>query len=725
MSSYFLLQSRRGSALALLCAAFASPAPAQSPPARQDAPDSTSEARDAIETLDEVTVQAQRQARYLARWSTGVTKADTPLLETPLSVSVVSRQQIDDQKPRSVSEALRYTPGAFVGLVGSADRYDYIALRGFIDNSTDNSVLDGLKLLGDSAGYNSLQIDPYFLERIDVFRGPSSVLYGRASPGGFAALTSKQPQFDYARSIEATFGTRRQSGAAFDFTGPLREDGEVRAAYRLVGLGRSSETQVEHTRRERYALAPSLLLQFGEGTDLLLQAYLQHDPDGGYHSGVPADATLDTTHNGRRISPRLFDGEPGRDAYSRRERLLGYRFEHRFGPNWSFRQHYRHVDSDVALRQVYGYGWASATELNRYYTGGDEALRAQAVDNQVQGRFETGAFAHTVSLGLDYQNRENQGYWLSGVAAPLDAFSPRYGQGRISEARNHWRHDFEQTGLYLHDQIALRQWRFSLSGRGDRVHMANIDRDHATRSSWSGSRFTSRLGAVYLFGNGLSPYLSYSESFNPNLYVGRDHRLLEPTESRQNEIGLKHQPPGSESLLSIAAYDLVQNHVASRVLATNYHEPAGQVRSRGLELEAKSQLGERFSAMASYTYTDMEYERGEAAYRGKTPYQAPRHMASLWADYAFAGGLGVGAGLRHVGSSWADRINTRKVPAYTLMDLSLRYELGRASAALRGLSLRVNANNLLDKRYVASCASLLYCYYGEERNVTATVRYDF
>lgn len=710
----------RRNLLALLCAAFAAPALAQS------AADSDKTAdRDAIETLDEVTVQAQRQARYLQRWSTGVTKANTPLLETPISVSVVSRQQIDDQKPRSVSEALRYTPGAFVGLVGSADRYDYIALRGFIDNSTDNSILDGLKLLGDSSAYNSVQIDPYFLERIDVFRGPSSVLYGRASPGGFAALTSKKPQFDYLRSVEASIGSRSQAGAAFDFAGPLREGDGVRAAYRLTGLGRASDTQVAHTRRERYALAPSLLLQFGEDTSLLLQANLQHDPSAGFHSGLPADATLNTRHNGLRISPRFFDGEPGNDDYSRTQRLYGYQFEHRFNPDWSFRQHYRHLDSDVELRQIYGYGWASERELNRYYTGGDESLHAQAVDNQVQGRFATGRLKHTLTVGLDYQNRDNAGYWESGLAEPLDAFAPRYGRSQVLSGRSHWRHDFEQTGLYLHDQIALDQWRFSFSGREDRVHMANLDRDFGTRSTWSGSRFTSRVGAVYLFGNGVSPYVSYSESFNPNLYSDRNGQLLDPTESRQSEIGVKYQPPGSETLLSLAAYDLVQDNVASRVLATDYYEPAGQVRSRGIELEAKSQLSDRFSLMGGYTFTDMEYRRGEMAPRGNTPYQAPRHMASLWGDYAFAGGVGLGAGVRYVGTSWADNANTLKVPAYTLVDLSLRYEFGRLSQALRGLSLRLNANNLLDKRYVSSCASLLYCYYGEERNLSATLRYEF
>jgi len=662
----------------------------------------------------------------LASTSSSATKTDTPLIETPQSVSVVTREQIDEQKPRSVTEALRYTPGAFTGLVGAADRYDYVALRGFIENSTDNTIYDGLKLLSDSGTFSSIQIDPYFVERIDVFRGPSSVLFGRSAPGGLVQLTSKRPLFEPYRSVEVSYGTQGQKSAGFDVAGPV-EDDNGKVAYR-VGLGRSTDTQFDNTREERYAIAPQVMFNFTPDTSLLLQAYLQCDPSGGFHSGVPADASITNDHAGQRISRHFVDSDPDNNEFKRNERIFSYQFDHRFNDRWTFRQNARYVSSDVALKQVYGYGWANGTELNRYYSGADESLNAFAIDNQLQGTFETGAVKHTVLLGLDYQNRHADGRWDSGTASNLDAFHPDYADGNVQIAsRTFFDRRLEQTGFYLQDQLAYDRWRLTLSGRQDEVRTTESSRtgDYASKQSWSGSKFTKRAGLVYLFDNGVSPYVSYSESFNPNAYTDQQGNLLPPTQSKQYEAGVKFQPPGTENMVTLAAFDLTQDNVANRVLAQTYYTPAGKVRSRGIELEGKARLTDNFTVLAAYTFTAMTYRESTEGLAGNTPYQAPRHMASLWGDYQFDSGLGVGAGVRYVGTSWADSANTLKVPAYTLVDLSVRYDLGRLSSSLKGMSVRVAANNLLDKTYVASCASLNYCYYGEERNVVATLKYEF
>ncbi|CAB3635500.1 TonB-dependent siderophore receptor [Achromobacter pestifer] len=662
----------------------------------------------------------------LASTSTSATKTDTPLREIPQSVSVVTREQIDEQKPRSVTEALRYTPGAFTGLVGAADRYDYVALRGFIENSTDNTIYDGLKLLSDSGTFSSIQIDPYFVERIDVFRGPSSVLFGRSAPGGLVQLTSKRPLFDPYRSVEVSYGTQGQKSAGFDFAGPVDDNGKV--AYRLTGLGRSTDTQFNNTREERYAIAPQVMFNVTPDTSLLLQAYLQRDPSGGFHSGVPADASITDDHAGQRISRHFVDSDPDNNEFKRNERIFSYQLDHRFNDRWTFRQNARYVSSDVRLKQAYGYGWANDTELTRYYSGADESLNAFAIDNQIQGKFETGAVKHTVLLGLDYQNRHADGRWDSGTASNLDAFHPNYADGNVQiTSRTFFDRRLEQTGFYLQDQLAYDRWRFTVSGRQDEVRIKESNRtgDYSTKQDWRGSKFTKRAGLVYLFDNGVSPYLSYSESFNPNAYTDQQGNLLPPTQSKQYEAGVKFQQPGTENMVSMAAFDLTQDNVANRVLAQTYYAPAGKVRSRGIELEGKARLTDNLTLLAAYTFTAMTYRESTEGLTGNTPYQAPRHMASLWGDYQFDSGLGVGAGVRYVGTSWADSANTLKVPAYTLVDLSVRYDLGRLSSSLKGMSVRVAANNLLDKTYVASCASLNYCYYGEERNVVATLKYEF
>ncbi|MCY1282630.1 Ferrichrome outer membrane transporter/phage receptor [compost metagenome] len=664
---------------------------------------------------------------YLATHSQIATKTSKSLLETSQSVSVITREQIDDQGSRTVQQAMRYTPGIFTGQVGASNRYDYVVMRGFADNSVDNIYLDGLKTMGDSGTFSSMQVDPFFLERIDVLKGPSSVLYGRSLPGGLVALTSKKPLYEDFHQVSATVGNMDQKSLGFDFSGPLDE--EKRIAYRLIGLGKGADTQVDHTKEERYAIAPSLAIDFSDDTTLTLQGYLQHDPNGGYHSGVPADGSL-FHHNGRRISRDFFEGEPSLDDFDRTQRMFGYQLEHRFDDVWTARQNFRYLDSDVDLAQVYGYGWTAPDQntLNRYFSGASEHLEAYIIDNMVQAEFDTGAARHTLLTGLDYQRRRTSVDWTSGMLAPIDAFDPVYGNTAITffPDDNHTRR-LEQTGLYMQDLIDLDRWRFSLGIRQDWVDVSDENRSTGGKSDDDWEKFTGRVGALYLFDNGVAPYVSYSESFNPNAFSDASGQPLEPTEGKQWETGLKFQPEDGRSLYTVSLFHITQENVASKEPQDNFFTSVGEVTSKGVELEAHVQATDNLKLLGSYTYTDITYSKSLDGNQGNTPNQAPKHMASVWADYFFnAGpldGLSVGGGARYVGETWADKENTLRVPDYTLLDARIGYDLGRVG--LKGLDVSLNANNLLDEDYVASCYSLDFCYFGEKRNVTATVNYQF
>ncbi|NNB46896.1 TonB-dependent siderophore receptor [Pseudomonas chlororaphis] len=680
---------------------------------------------------------------YNATHSQIATKTSTALLETSQSVSVVTREQMDDQGSQTVSQTMRYTPGVLTNPYGATHRYDYVAMRGFNDGSVDNIYLDGLKSMGDSGTYSTMQVDPYFLERVDILKGPSSVLYGRSSPGGLVALTSKKPLFEPYHQIQATVGTQGQRGMGFDFSGPVDDD--KRIAYRLTGLADRSDTQFDHNKEKRYALAPTLSIDFTDDTSLTLQAYLQHDPDGGYHSGMPADGALHQ-RNGQRISENFFEGEPGIDRYKRDQQSFGYQFEHRFNDVFTARQNFRYLDSKVKLDQIYGYGWTTPTsnELNRYYTGGDEKLHAFIVDNMLQAEFLTGATKHTVLMGADYQRRKTVVDWTSGSVAPINAFDPVYGNSAITyyDPVSYLRR-LEQTGVYLQDLIEMDQWRFSLGLRQDWVEtsdenrLAEASRPVGTEINDKRTKLTGRAGALYLFDNGLAPYISYSESFNPNSYADSAGNPLAPTDGTQWELGLKYQPPGTDDLYTASLFRIDQENLATKLPQENFYRAVGAVRSQGLELEAHLQLNDNLKLLGSYTFTDIEYSKSMISTlstatdiienKGNSPTQAPRHMASLWADYRFDSGsldgLRLGGGVRYVGYSWADAENTMKVPSYTLFDASIGYDLGKVG--LKGVDVRLNANNLTNESYIASCASLSFCYMGEERNVAATVSYQF
>ncbi|MCO7566998.1 TonB-dependent siderophore receptor [Pseudomonas sp. S 311-6] len=671
---------------------------------------------------------------YNATHSQVATKTSMPLLETSQSVSVVTRQQMDDQGAQTVAQAMRYTPGVLTNPYGATHRYDYVAMRGFNDGSVDNIYVDGLKSMGDNGTYSTMQVDPYFLERIDILKGPSSVLYGRSSPGGLVALTTKKPLFDPYRQVQATVGTQGQRGMGFDFSGPLDDD--KRIAYRLTGLADASDTQFDHNKEERYAIAPAVSIDFSEDTSLTLQAYLQHDPNGGYHGGNPADGMLHP-RNGLRLSDHFFEGEPDIDNYERTQQSFSYQFEHRFNDVFTARQNFRYQDSDVSMDQVYSAGWADSTStiLNRAYTGGDERLHSFIVDNMLQAEFFTGSAKHTLLLGADYQRRKADVAWRYGTVDPLDAGNPQYGNGNLQVlGENRYLRRLQQTGVYLQDLVELDQWRFSLGLRQDWVKVSEENRDTDSRVSDDRSKFTTRAGVLYLFENGIAPYVSYSESFNPNTVSDQDGRPLAPTEGTQWEAGIKYQPPGSDNLFTASVFRIEQENLASKQPDEEFYRAVGEVRSQGLELEAHVQVTDNLRVLGGYTFTDVEYAKsmpslvsGNLDNKGNSPTQAPKQMFSLWADYDFRqgplDGLRLGGGVRYVGYSWVDAENSMKVPSYTLFDASVGYDLGKVG--LKGVDVRLNANNLTNESYIASCASLNYCYMGEERNVSATVSYQF
>lgn len=670
---------------------------------------------------------AEESLSPLTITASAATKTETPFVETPQAISLIERDEWETRGAESVQRAADYTPGVFTNQVGASNRYDYLVLRGFSDGSLSNTFLDGLKVMGDSNSYSSMSVDPWFLESIEVVRGPASVLYGRASPGGVVALTSKRPEFEPGGELRFSLGNNNQRSAAFDITGPLGD--ENRVAYRLTGLASAADTQFGPVEEERYAIAPSITWDATDDTSLTIYAYLQQDPEGGYHSGVPYEGAV-IDRKGRRISNNFFDGEEGYDQFKRTQRMLGYTLEHHFNDDWRGSQRLRYLNADVVMDQVYGFGWApgSDSELTRYYAGGDESLEAWTLDNQLEANLSGGFIDHTLLVGIDYQQRDNRVNWPSGAFPNLDAFDPQYGADPIAMyPSTQENHKLRQTGVYLQDQMALGNWRLTLGGRYDWVDITNTNLDSGTSSELDDTQFGGRAGLLYLFDNGVAPYVSYSTAFTPTSFVDADGDLLPPMEGEQLETGLKYQPPGSEDRYSASLFRINQENVATKEQPTDPYRAVGEIESQGVELEAYRQFTDRLRLQAGYSYTDITYKRSDDGNQGNRAIYAPRHQASLWGHYAFDSGmfegLDAGLGVRHYADIQADRANTTTLPAYTLLDATLGYDLSQLG--FNGLSARLNVTNLTDKEYVAACNSLEYCYFGAERSVLASVRYAF
>ncbi|GGK04875.1 TonB-dependent siderophore receptor [Pseudomonas matsuisoli] len=676
---------------------------------------------------------------YNVTHSSVATKTSKEIAKTTQSVSVVTRDQIENQGSITVAEALRYTPGVLTNPYGHTQRYDYLALRGINDGSVDNIIIDGLKAMGDPGSFTTLQIDPFFLERIDVLKGPSSVLYGRSNPGGLAALTTKRPSFETSGRIEASYGSNATRSLGLDYTAPLNEN----IAYRLVGVAEDGDSQTDGVKQTRYALMPSITFNLGDDTLLDLYAYLQHDPNGGYHGSLPASGTIDK-RNGKRLSSNFFEGEESIENFSRTQQMVGYEFEHRFDDVWSARQNFRYLDAETELDQIWqsGYTSASGNALNRGYSGGDEKLHAWIVDNMLQAEFDTGAASHTVVLGLDYQYSKNRIHNNADYAtiADLDIVNPVYGNvdlSNVAPTADALRRQ-KQTGIYLQDLIEVGRWNLSAGLRQD-WYDVSIDDNLVGKDANRGEKLSGHLGALYTFDNGIAPYLSYSTSFNPTSNYSSGAQILDPTTGEQWEAGVKFQPNGTDDLYTISVFDMTLENLYAKendLESSAFYKGVGEVQSRGVELEARVNVTDNLRVLGSYTWNDVEYSKSYFAYdaagelidaKGNTPYQTPEHMGSVWADYRFDqgafAGVGIGAGARYVGSSWGNDAHDFKVPSYTLFDASVSYDLQRVG--LKGTTVRVNANNLTDKYYVASCYSANACYLGAERNITATVSHSF
>jgi iron complex outermembrane recepter protein len=691
-------------------------------------------------TLQTVMVQGETATGpvngIVATQSATGAKTGTSLRNTPQAVNVITRDQMEAQGVETLTQALRYTPGV-VAQYGDSDlRHDWLTIRGF----TPGRYLDGLRLPFGARGYSQPRIEPYGLERAEVLKGPASVLYGQGQPGGLVNMVSKRPSEEDIREVELQYGSNNRFQTAFDFGGKIDDEGSM--LYRIVGVGRLSDTDYDHVEERKGYIAPSLTFKPDEGTSLtLLGQYQKIDsPGGGGAPALPATGTL-YTDTYAELPRGAFVGEPDYDRFTNEQAFIGYEFEHEIDETWSVRQNlrYSYVDTDTQRVQAYCGTVASCnpSALYRYAWAFPESSRTFTVDNQAIAKFDTGEAKHTALFGLDYsfENSRFEESALSVIYTPFNAYNPVYGATAVTRPATAMRIDQErsQVGIYAQDQIEWDRFVFSLGGRYDfaqtdtrtRTATSDVDVDQ------NDGRFTWRTGLVYNFDNGFSPYASYSTSFNPSSGTDRNGSAFDPTTGEQFELGLRYQPSGINSSITLSAFQLTQKNVLTPdPVNTSYSVQTGEVRLRGLELEGKAEITDAFSVIGSYAYTDSEITRDTRGNEGNRLAFVPQHQAALWLDYAVQaegafGGVSFGGGVRYMGQTYGDNANAFDVPAYSVFDAAIRYDFGKAGPKLEGLKASLNVSNLFDKKYVSTCLSATGCYWGEGRTVYATLKYTW
>jgi len=638
-------------------------------------------------------------------------KVEVPLAETPRPVSVVNQEELQERNVQSLDEALRYRAGILTGHYGADNNTDWFKIRGF-DQST---YQDGLRIY--RAGFYEWLPEPYGLSRVEVFKGPTSILYGEAPPGGLINAVSKRPTDEARGRVDFGIGNRDFRQFGFDTSGPVAKTDNIQ--YRLVGTYKERDGDLDRTGNDRYYIAPSVNIDFSPDTSLTLLSSFQRD------DGVPTNTfklpygTVQDTPFGK-VDPSTNYSEPSYDRDQRKQTSLGYEFTHALNDDWTFNQNFAFRRLDLELRSSYVLARVGERQGSRGLVFRNGDAESWTVDNQLVGQWFTDRTENTLLIGLDYQNvnvraREAD---LFSFGAPIDLFDPQYGNfDPVSNNDVSNRSvDSDQTGLYLQNQLRLDDRWIMLGGvRYDEAESSDANRTTNITQSYDVDQFSFSGGLMYVADNGLSPYLSYTESFQPLGRTTSDGVPYKPREGQQSEIGLKFAPDGWDGYATLAVYDLKETNT----LITSpggFQVQGGERTSQGVELETVGYVTDALQLIASYSYTDAQFDRSTDD-RNARAALIPRHQASLWLDYEFApstvlSGLKVGAGTRYVGKSVDDDIT---VPDYTVFDAMVGYDLTRQWSA------QVNVTNIADKEYVASCD--YWCYYGESRSVLGNLSY--
>jgi iron complex outermembrane receptor protein len=655
---------------------------------------------------------------YVAGRSASASKTNTRLIETPRSVSVIDRKELDDRGVTSIPEAVRYTSGVTTGAYGYDPRFDQIYVRGF-STTTLGDFRDGLKQF--PAGFTTFRTEPYQLDSVEIIKGPAAVLYGQSVPGGLIDRRSKLPTENQINEISVQGGTFGRFQTAFDIGGAANPDKSL--LYRLVGVGRAGNTNFDIA-DERFLLAPSLTWRPTIDTSLTVYGIFQKDET----DSNPAVLT----RNGQILNMRSSD--PKYDYLKQEQAQVGYKFEHRFDDIFTFRQHTRFGALKAESRYLSGsFASTTATVYDRGASAvGDEQTSWQT-DNNLEANFDTGPLKHKVLFGVNYDhNVWNFSYGYSGVIAgyALNILNPVYGiAGPTPAYTSGSRSVQEQVGVYLQDQMSLGNWRLSISGRQDWADQTQTNTyTGAVTGSRSDTAFSYSAGLLYLFDNGVAPYVSYATSFQPNTEMAIDGIVLAPSEGEQIEGGLKYQPR-PDVLLTASVYELKEKNAAKLAGLVNgvaYYASVGEIRVQGFELEARAQLTAELETVSAYTYSDAKITGSSIATEiGKTPAVTPKHTASTWLNYTVRNGafegFGAGFGVRYIDSTWTTNENVARNEGYTLFDVAMRYDLGKIRPQLAGYQASINANNVADDK-VAVC-NAGYCYLSQGRTVIGTLQY--
>ncbi|MFP1735130.1 TonB-dependent siderophore receptor [Lonsdalea quercina] len=650
------------------------------------------------------------------------TRTESRLLDVPQAVNVVPQQVLQDWSATNIDEAL-YNVSGITQSNTLGGTQDALIKRGFGDNRDGSIFHDGVRSI------QARNFTPTS-ERVEVLKGPASMLFGMGEPGGVINVITKKPELVQKTHIEGWNSSFNGGGGQLDVTGPISDSG---LAYRMIVDHDETNYWRNFGRNRQTTIAPSLMW-YGEDTTLRVayehQEYLTPfdrgtviDSRTGKPVDVPRDRRFDETYNATRGDQDTLTFQADHNLSDRWKTSLTYAYSrNRYNDNQARATKYNATTGDLT-RQADSTGYAHS--------------QSQAVQLTLNGDIDWGQTNHQLLFGVDHEaDRTYRGDMIRGTAVTnFNVYNPVYGllpaSTSVSAADSDQRENVDSTGVFMQDAIRLdANWMLLGGLRYDHFDvMSGKGRPFVTNTDGSYGRLVPRAGVVYNLTSYSSLYASYSESFKPNTSIATQIGALPPELGKSYEIGAKLDLP-NRITANIALFDIHKRNVmvSEDVGGETVTRTAGKVRSQGVELDMAGKLTDSLSLIGSYAFTDARVTSDPDNNGNRMP-NAARHTASLFLTQDF-GNLGlhagdnlrVGAGARYVGRRAGDAANSFTLDDYTVADAFVSYSLPINGYAVKW---QVNVKNLFDKTYYPSSGSNLRVAVGERREVMLRASVDF
>ncbi|UIP34419.1 TonB-dependent siderophore receptor [Stutzerimonas kunmingensis] len=669
----------------------------------------------------QVTASAERAdgpvQGYRATRSASATRTDTAIHETPQSISVVPAQVVEDIGATRLEDALDYAGGVERGNNFGGQGLTEFLVRGF---STQEFYRNGFAV---NRGYPNMP-DASTLERIEVLRGPASMLYGRGDPGGTFNIVSKQPQAERRTVLGSQVNTDGLRRGTLDTTGALDESAAF--TYRLNLVAEGSDSFRDHVESERYNIAPVLRWQLSDDTALILEGdYL--------HNRHPMDRGLTRYPNqAGDLSRERFLGEESAGKLTNQNATTQLRLEHQLDSQWMLRGGIQYLDGSLDGGAVENNGLAAdGRTVGRNYSERWLNWNDLAVQANLEGHFDAAGLAHTLLLGVEFDdfNYDSQIDRSGGATSdfPIDLYDPVYGQPlpALTRTTTYDDENLKSYAFFLQDQIALTERLTAQVGARLERFEQRYENKLTPAGSWNQAHnaVSPRFGLIYDLTEELAVYANTSRSFKPNRGADRSSQAFDPEKGIAHEVGIKYELPEHDLSVTAALFHITKENVlTSDPVDSNYQVAAGEARSRGFDISVAGNITPQWRVIGGYAYVDAEVTESSSASMptGTRLANVPRHSFNLLDTYEFAegplAGLGVGMGVKYVGDRKGGATSTAfDMDAYTTVDLLAYYPLTER------VRLNLNLNNLFDEEYEERSWGNIWAYPGAPRTLQAGI----